>query len=212
MAILDTLLQKVTSLTQNAVTTGINKVSSGISSGVDSLVSSAKRKASVKKKSVKFDVLPQNVEEMKAMAAYDPKNEYAVAAFTVAALLRYTNAPEDGRAMLDELNGPENVSIIDLQRMDEKIVGNEYMLRSYFKGAEPANDYTPKEPYTVEIWEYSNGREIENYLYLYIPSGGADNPRQVQLRKKPSSGEWFIWSFQGLLMDIRIPVSADKWA
>jgi len=212
MSILDTLLQKLGSTAQNAVTTGINKVSSGISTGIDSLVSGAKRKASIRKKNVTFRTLPQNVEEMKAMPAYDPKNEFAVAAFTVAALLRYTNAPGDGREMLDELNGPENVAIIDLQRMDEKIVGNEYMLRSYFKGASTSNDYAPTLPYTVEIWEYPNAREIDNYVYLYIPSGGADNPRQVQLRRKPSTGEWFIWSFQGLLMDIRIPASADKWS
>ena len=55
-------------------------------------------------------------------------------------------------------------------------------------------------------------RDIDNYLYLYIVSGGADNPRQIQLRRKPSTGEWFVWVFEGLLMDIRIPVSEDKWA
>ena len=194
------------------MTTGINKVSSGISSGVDSLVSSAKRKASVKKKSVKFDVLPQNVEEMKALDAFNQKDEYAVAAMTVAALLRYASDKKDGIAMLDVLNGPETPSNRDLQLMDEKLNEGEYLMRSYFKGAEPENDYTPSEPYTIEIQEYKNSRDQENYIYLYLESGGADNPRQVQLRKKPSSGEWFIWSFQGLLMDIRIPVSADKWA
>ena len=82
----------------------------------------------------------------------------------------------------------------------------------YGKGASPENDYTPTQPFTVELLEYQNSRDIDNYLYLYVPSGGADNPRQIQLRKKPSTGEWFIWVFQGLLMDIRIPVSEDKWA
>ena len=212
MSFLDELLKKLGADARNAVNSGIVKAKSGLNKGIDDAVKKAKQKASIKHKSVKFDSLPQNAEEMKAMPAFDQKDEYAVAAFTVAALLRYAASPEDGKAMIDVLNGPENPSNLDLQLMEERLSESDYVIRSYFKGAEPENDYTPKTPYTVEMLEYSNSRDIDNYLYLYIVSGGADNARQVQLRKKPSTGEWFIWVFKGLLMDIRVPVSEDKWA
>ena len=42
-------------------------------------------------------------------------------------------------------------------------------------------------------------------------SGGADSARQIKLRTKPSTGQWFLWE-QFLLADIRKPVSADPWA
>ena len=81
-----------------------------ISSGIDSAVKNAKQKASVKHKTVKLEKLPQNVEEMKAMPNFNQKDEYAVAAFTVAALLRFVSDQEDGKAMLSVLKGPEEVS------------------------------------------------------------------------------------------------------
>ena len=51
----------------------------------------------------------------------------------------------------------------------------------------------------------------EGYAKLYLKSSGADSPRPVQLRQKPSSGEWFLWD-QMLLSQIREPISADPWA
>ena len=212
MGLLDDLLRKLGTSAQNAVHSGAVKVKNGIENGLENAVKNAKKKASVKHKTVKFEKLPQNVEEMKAMRSFDQKDEYAVAAFTVAALFRFVSDPEDGRAMLNVLKGPEDVSNLELQMMEERLTDNEYLIRSYFKGAEPENDYRPKDPWTVEMEEYSNSRDIDNYLSLYVVSGGADNPRQIQLRKKPSTGEWFVWVFEGLLMDIRIPVSEDKWA
>ena len=41
-------------------------------------------------------------------------------------------------------------------------------------------------------------------------SGGADDPRPVRLRKKPSTGQWFLVDIQ-YLSDIRVPAAEDKW-
>ncbi len=212
MGIFDGLLNKLGAEAQNAINSASVKVKSGINDTLDDLVRDVKKRASIRKKEIRMEKLPQNAEEMKGMRFFDQKNEYAVAAFTVAALLRYAENKEDGKAMLDLLNGPEDPSNLDLQMMDERLDGQAYLMRSYFEGAKPENDYRPDEPYRIEVEEYKNSRDVENYLYLYIPSGGADTPRQIQLRKKPSTGEWFIWVFSGLLMDIRVPVSEDKWA
>jgi len=42
-------------------------------------------------------------------------------------------------------------------------------------------------------------------------STGADSPRFVKMRLKPSTGEWFIEE-EMLLPDVRIPRSLDQWA
>ena len=45
-------------------------------------------------------------------------------------------------------------------------------------------------------------------------SGGADSMRNITLRNKPSTGQWFVFSdsYRGLLADIRIPKCQDAWA
>ena len=43
-------------------------------------------------------------------------------------------------------------------------------------------------------------------------AGGADSPRQVDLRKVASTGKWYVRNHEGLTPDIRKPKSADPWA
>ena len=52
----------------------------------------------------------------------------------------------------------------------------------------------------------------EGYARFLITCGGADSPRHMSLRKKGSTGEWFLWDYKGLLSGIRIPASEDPWA
>ena len=52
----------------------------------------------------------------------------------------------------------------------------------------------------------------EGYARFLITCGGADSPRPMTLRKKGSTGEWFLWDYKGLLSGIRIPASEDPWA
>ena len=85
-------------------------------------------------------------------------------------------------------------------------------LTSYFKGAIPANDYTPVE-YEIEILK-NDYSEIENgFLRLLVKSGGADSERPVTLRLA-KDGNYYIWSDSciGLLTDIRQPESSNPWA
>ena len=51
----------------------------------------------------------------------------------------------------------------------------------------------------------------ENWATLWVKSGGGDNMRSVKLRKKPSTGQWFLNDIQ-CLSDIRVPASEDPWA
>jgi hypothetical protein len=81
---------------------------------------------------------------------------------------------------------------------------------SYFKGATPANNYTPERPFTVTVESNPYSDANPGYMKLFLRSGGADNPREVVLRKK-GDGQWMLWD-QFLLVGIRSPKSADPWA
>jgi hypothetical protein len=86
----------------------------------------------------------------------------------------------------------------------------DYVPRSYFKGATPANDYKPDEPYTITVSENPYSYDDQGYAKLYLQSGGADSPRPIQLRQA-KDGKWYLWE-QFILADIRKPESADPWA
>ena len=49
------------------------------------------------------------------------------------------------------------------------------------------------------------------YRKLFIPCGGADDPRPIKLRQRGSDGKWFLWE-QYLLTGVRTPKAADPWA
>ncbi len=159
-----------------------------------------------------FDRLPKNLAEMKALPQAALKKPEDAAALTIAALCAYPASPEDCYEMLDFLRGPRPLSTYEKQFIRDRFAdGKDYVPRSYFAGAVPDNDYAPDLPYTVEFTDSAAPFAEEGYRRLDVRSGGADSPRSVTLRNKPSTGEWFLWE-QMLLAGIRVPKSKDEWA
>ena len=157
--------------------------------------------------------LPVNLEQLKAMPEAALKAPEATAALTVAALTLYPIDKDASLQMLEFLHGPKGLSPYDKQFIADRFRDKDYVPRSYFNGATPENNYEPTTPYTLTFFEnpYSRDHFSDGYLTLHIKSGGADSARQIKLRTKPSTGQWFLWE-QFLLADIRQPVSADPWA
>lgn len=113
--------------------------------------------------------------------------------------------------MVNFLRGPASLSPYEVQFISDRLGGNEYIPFSYFEGTSPANGYQPNPPYNLTISSVPNSFDEENYATLYLQSSGADSPRPVKLRKKPSTGQWFLTD-QMLLSQIRKPVADDPWA
>ena len=154
-----------------------------------------------------FSRLPQSAEEIPS--CYSPEESAAMA---VAALVRFSEEPQVGITMLNVLRGPRPLSNFEIQFLREKLLGDQdYVARSHFEGATPENNYTPKRPYAVLVSENMYSYTEENYARLFLTSGGADQPRPIALRKKPSTGEWFLWNHVGLLPGIRLPAAKDVW-
>ena len=158
-----------------------------------------------------FAALPTNVSELQALPEASLDSAFKTTALTIVALCRYEQDPDESIAMLNFLKGPEEVSTYEKQFIRERMEGKMYKARSYFAGATPQNGYTPTTPYTITVSENPYSFDNENWATLYVTSGGADNPRPIKLRKKPSTGQWFLNDIQ-CLADIRVPVSEDPWA
>ncbi|MBQ7474747.1 MAG: hypothetical protein IJS78_02365 [Clostridia bacterium] len=159
---------------------------------------------------VVFEALPDDLAGFKALPQAALSNPYDTAAMTVLALCFYPHDKEASLAMLDYLRGPRPLSGVDKQFIRDRFMDKDYVPRSYFHGATPQNDYAPSEPYTITVSENPHSKIDENMLRVFIRSGGADSPRQVDLRLA-KDGKWYLWE-QYLLPDIRQPESANPWA
>ncbi|MBE6708894.1 MAG: hypothetical protein E7578_06605 [Ruminococcaceae bacterium] len=148
---------------------------------------------------------------MQALPEASLDSAFKTAALTVAVLCNYERDPEGTFAMLDHLKGPENVSTYEKQFIRERLEDKVYKVYSYFAGTTPENGYTPTQPYTISVSENPYSFDNENWATLYVMSSGADNPRGIKLRKKPSTGEWFLNDIQ-CLSDVRLPAEKDPWA
>ena len=158
-----------------------------------------------------FTAVPQNLSELQALPEATLDTPFKTAALTILALCLYKDNSDSVLEMLDFLKGPESVSPYEKQFYKDRLYEKEYIPFSYFDGATPDNGYTPSQPMTIAIYENPYSFDNENWATLWVKSGGADNMRSVKLRKKPSTGQWFLNDIQ-CLSEIRLPKEADPWA
>ena len=160
---------------------------------------------------ITFDKLPANLDELKAMPQASLNEPEYTAALFLAVMMHYPVNKDETYEMLEFLKGPYGLSTFEKQFLADRMAdGQEYVVRSFFNGTSPENDYTPTMPYTVET-ERGFDQEIDGRMKIFISSSGADSKRHILLRHKPSTNQWFIED-QMLLAMIRAPKSSDPWA
>ncbi len=90
----------------------------------------------------------------------------------------------------------------DLGSGDRYLIGQldkyKMLANGYFKGAEPANGYSPSSPLTVETFTnpYS-GEESSGKIKLFVATRGASSFRPVTVEKE-SDGNWRVKEFSSL--------------
>lgn len=159
---------------------------------------------------ITFNAIPQSVEQFCALPEMAKDTPFKTAALSLLALLAYEKNPNLAIDMLNVLRGPEPLSPYDKQFLKDRLTGKYYKVRSFFQGATPANNYQYTS-LTITVSENPYSYPEDNRAVMWVQSSGADSPRQITLRKKPSTGEWFLREVQ-CLSDIRIPVAEDAWA
>lgn len=174
-------------------------------------VKNAARELGNKKEIFTFSKLPESLAEFEALPEAKLDSPFQTAALTVVALCVYAADKSIGIELMNFLKGPRPLSNYEISFIDDRLRdGKTYVPFSYFKGATPENNYTPDEPFTITVESNAYSDANAGYKKLLIASGGADTPREVQLRMK-GDGQWLLWE-QFLLPDIRIPKSQDPWA
>ena len=205
------LFDKLKNLTNsiNSIQNTANRASNTVSNVSNSFVA-AKKQAALKSETFTFQALPKTVEELQAIPEAALSTPFMTAALTVAVLANYENDKEATFAMLNVLHGPSPISVSTKQFLFDRLGGKMYVVRSYFGGTSPANDYSPAQPYTVTVKDNPYSYDNDGYAKLFIHSSGADSDREIILRRKGE--QWMLWDEKFLLGDIRIPKSDDPWA
>ena len=155
--------------------------------------------------------MPKNEDELKY---FDLTNEYEAATAVMCTLINFENNFDNALDMLDYIMGPEEPSEYDESFLKNQFEQYPYVVRSYFDGATPENDYEISDEIKITVSENPYSRDEDGYVKLWFKSSGADSERSITLRKKESTGEWFLYSdtYKGITAGIREPKSQDKWA
>ena len=157
---------------------------------------------------VTLNALPATLAEFEALPRRTP--EEVCAAF-LCALKLYLSDKDAGVTAMNLLRGPRPMTPYDAQFLRDRLRGKEYLPLAYFEGATPENK--PRAPYVLNVLPDPRPQDIEDgYIRVFLKTAGADSPRPVKLRCKPSTGEWFLWEYSSPLSGIRIPAAQDPWA
>ena len=163
-------------------------------------VSTAAQSIGSKRETFTFTSLPESLAEMQALPEASLDTPFKTAALTVLALCAYAADRNIGTEMLNWLRGPRPLNGQDISFLNDR-----------FRDGKTYNNYTPAQPYTIIVESNHVSGEEQGYMKLFIPCGGADDPRPIKMRQRGSDGKWFLWE-QYLLTGVRTPKAADPWA
>lgn len=211
MGLFDSILNSVKNSVSKAASDAARGAANQAKTAASNAVNSAASAASRKWETFTFNAIPTTLEELQALPEASLDTPFKTASLVILALNVYAKDRATGTEMLNFLCGPRPMSPRDIQFINDRFMdGQSYIVRSYFEGATPDNDYTPSEPYTLKLSAGPYAYQDADYANLDIRSGGADSLRQIKLRKK-GDGRWFLWE-QFLLSGVRQPKSNDPWA
>ena len=178
---------------------------------IGNAASSAINEAARKRETFTFTTIPRSVADLKALPESDLSTPFKTCALTMLVLLNYGDDVNATIEMLNFLKGPEPMNPYQIQFLKDRLVGKEYVVRSFFEGSSPQNNYIPTEPLKITVFDNPYSYPEAGWATLHMNSTGADSPRQIKCRLKPSTNQWFLVENLAL-SDIRTPVAADPWA
>ena len=161
--------------------------------------------------SVILNNLPANVNEFKSMPQMDLSNPENACAMFLCALQLYIADKDAGVEAMNILRGPRPMLPYDVQFLRDRLRDKKYLPLAYFEGASPSNNYTPSQPYMLNVLPDPRPQDIpEGYLRVFLKTAGADSPRPMKFRNK--GGNWYLWEYSSIISGIRVPAAEDPWA
>ena len=155
--------------------------------------------------------LPETIEEFKAMPQADLSNPANTCAMFLCACELFISDRDAGREAMDFLRGPRPMTEYDMQFLRNRFIDKKYLPKVYFEGASPDNNYEPRKPSTLEVYDDTTSAKPQpGYLRLFLETAGADRKRPITLRGK--GDKWYLWEYSSILLGVVPPKAEDPWA
>jgi hypothetical protein len=165
--------------------------------------------------SVRFDKLPQTVEEFFTQRDQIARTPHGGAAMMIVALLLYAQDEALGRQCLtvavdrerlvEGTNGYRGWQLQrgDVQLIERQVAKQGYLPRTYVKGSRPENGYEIGEgPYEVEFAPNPHGGDLGDGRHkLFVRCSGASSPRPVTLQEN-EHGVWKASEWSSLVVGV----------
>ena len=90
---------------------------------------------------VTFNELPTTLEALRALPQASLKEPHYAAGLLIPALCLWSSNQSVALDMINFLKGPQTLSMHEIQFINERLRGKEYLPFSYFEGATPENEY-----------------------------------------------------------------------
>lgn len=164
---------------------------------------------------VALESVPKSIGDFESLKAASQASPFDTAALFIAAILAYPQDPKLASDAIDKYMGPAGpMGAQQRQFLKDRMAGKaEYIGKAYVKGAGPQNNYEPDSfPYVIKFSVNGKSFEQDNIARIFVHTDGADSPRPITLRYKPSEGKWYLFNWDGVLVDVKKPVKADPWA
>jgi len=157
---------------------------------------------------MKFSVnhLPKTQVELENVVEDYSQTAEGAAVFCILALNLASTEISSTSTILELIN--PDISLSMKQLTERQLKKSSYVIRSYFSGTSPANNYSIPEEYlelVLSTNKYSGNVE-EGKIKFFIDCSGADSPRPVTV-KKNSQQKWYAHEFSSLIVGIRAPVN-----
>ena len=148
-----------------------DKLRGAAASAINSATNTTAYSIGNKTETFTFQKLPESLAELQAMPEASLDSPFKTAALSLCALCAYGADKAIGIEMLNFLKGPKPLSPAEISFLDDRFRdGQWYVPFTYFKGATPENNYTPTEPFTVEISSNPHSAVNEGYMTLWLKS------------------------------------------
>ena len=162
---------------------------------------------------IMLQYIPTTLPDFQALPQSGLRTPEDTCAAFLCALALYLKDPNAGVEAVNLLRGPRPMTPYDIQFLRDRLRGKAYLPLAYVEGASPENNYTPARPYGLNVLSDPRPQDVEaGYVRVFLRPAGAESPRPVKLRQKPSTGQWFLWEYSSVLSGIRTPAEQDPWA
>lgn len=159
---------------------------------------------------VTLNMIPATLQEFQTCPQMDLSKPENTCAMFLCALQLYIKDRDAGVEAMNMLRGPRPMTPYDSQFLRDRLRDKPYLPLAYFEGAAPKNNYTPAQPYVLNVLPDPRPQDIEaGYIRVFLKTAGADSPRPVKLRQKGSL--WYLWEYSSILSGIRPLAECDPW-